>query len=160
MDEYRCPPQELPLHLYRVQYRNTRTVYNKSSGLEARDTTTLYNKSGFDDDFIQAVQNQFTWGHKGRTPFISFFSDEEHATKWGYSLKGWGRSSSNDDWTLLTIDTSCLQNVYVFKLSTLIDRMGVQIPKKAMDSHKPGGYICLHRIPACAISSVRTGSDI
>ncbi|KAK4647396.1 uncharacterized protein QC761_0000520 [Podospora bellae-mahoneyi] len=159
MDQYRCQLWQLPCYLYRVQYPASRTIHD-SSGLKAQDTTSVYKKWGSDDEFTQAIRNQFTWACKDSTPFISFFSDEEHAINWGCKLRKWDKCSRQDDWTLLTIDTQSLGSTYVYKLSTLIDYTGVQIPVEAEKSHKRGAYICLHGIPTFAIVYVRNGSDV
>ncbi|KAK0672645.1 hypothetical protein QBC41DRAFT_13107 [Cercophora samala] len=159
MESTRCLSKDLPPYLYRIQHRTTQTRYSESGGLEASDTTTLFGETSEKDAFKQAVENQFTWDFKHPTPFISFFSDKTHAINWGFCLKKWGpRSRTDDDWSILTIDTSCLQNTYVFKLSTVIDELDVKIPKTAEDAHKPGGYFCLHRVPACAIVCKKVGS--
>ncbi|KAK4204961.1 hypothetical protein QBC40DRAFT_272074 [Triangularia verruculosa] len=161
MDQYRCP--QPPRFLYRVQYPRTQTTRH-ASGLRARDTTSVFEKHGYDTEFIQVVQNQFVWEYKGAggTPFISFFSDEEHAINWACLL--WRCRSSGcslkDEWTLLTIDTALLGDTHVYKLSTLIEKMGVSIPKKAEDAHKKGAYICLHSIPDCAIKEERSGPSV
>lgn len=161
MDSVRCSHKELPLYLYRIQGKTTKTQYNPSKGLEARDTTTLFGRTSGQDKFSEAVYNQFDWDLGGRTQFISFFSDENHAINWGFKLKKWGpRSDSNDDWSILTIDTSCLENTYVFKLSTVIDELGVQIPQKAGAAHKDDAYFCLYRVPPCAIVSMKKGSKL
>ncbi|KAK4656985.1 hypothetical protein QC762_0041230 [Podospora pseudocomata] len=161
MDSVRCSHKELPPYLYRIQGRTTETQYNQSGGLEARDTTTLFGRTSGQDKFSEAVYNQFDWYLGGRTQFISFFSSKIHAICWGRKLKKWGRRShSDDDWSILTIDTSCLENTYVFKLSTVIDELGVQIPQKAGDAHKDDAYFCLYRVPPCAIVSKKTGSEL
>ncbi|KAK4679977.1 hypothetical protein QC764_0040290 [Podospora pseudoanserina] len=160
MDSVHCSHKELPSYLYRIQGKTTQTQYDTSEGLEARDTTTLFGRTSGQDKFSKAVYNQFDWYFEGRTQFISFFSSKDHATNWGHKLKKWRRGSrSNDDWSILTIDTSCLENTYVFKLSTVIDELGVQIPQKAGDAHKDGAYFCLYRVPPCAIVSKKTGSE-
>ncbi|KAK4670119.1 uncharacterized protein QC763_0039510 [Podospora pseudopauciseta] len=161
MDSVRCSHKELPSYLYRIQGKTTQTQYDTSEGLEARDTTTLFGRTSGQDKFSKAVYNQFNWSFQGRTQFISFFSSKKHATHWGRKLKKWGlRSDSDDDWSILTIDTSCLKNTYVFKLSTVIDELGVQIPQKAEDAHKDGAYFCLYRVPPCAIVSEKRGREL
>lgn len=74
-------------------------------------------------------------------------------------MERWGRSEpGEDDWFILTIDTSTLTDVHFFKLSTLVDRFGLgsKIDSKVQESHKRGAYICLHGIPARAIDLGKT----
>ncbi|KAK4204940.1 hypothetical protein QBC40DRAFT_272034 [Triangularia verruculosa] len=156
VDKYRHPHQQLPSNLYRIQYLTTNTIHQWDTGLQAVNTRTdIFGQSGnAAEDFKQAVCNQFNWRNKDPTPFISFFSDEGHAENWGLKLEEWGRSNRDmNDWYLLTIDTSTLKDVYFFKLSTLIDKLHLErrIPQEVQHAHKPGAYICLHRIPPGAI---------
>ncbi|KAK4662886.1 hypothetical protein QC763_602330 [Podospora pseudopauciseta] len=84
-----------------------------------------------DKDFKQAVYNQFDWDYKGRTPFISCFSDKDFAIKWACKIM---RSSRR-----------CSQK------QEFIDCMDIRTPDRAEEVCKPGAYICLHSIPSGAI---------
>ena len=52
-----------------------------------------------------------------------------------------------------------LEGIYVFKVSRLVDALGVRIPESAKQ-HERGSYICLHRVPAHAILEEKAGSDV
>lgn len=161
MDTYRHPPGDLPRYLYRVQYRGNTGLYNKTSGLKARDTTTQFARIRATQLFKDAVADHFDWSSTRPTPFITFFSVEQHAVRWALCLERWGRSEpGEDDWFILTINTSTLTDVHFFKLSTLVDRFGLgsKIDSKVQESHKRGAYICLHGIPARAIDPGKTKS--
>ncbi|KAI0891489.1 hypothetical protein F4806DRAFT_304308 [Annulohypoxylon nitens] len=158
MNQYRCQLEELPYRLYRAQYQESQTL-RIDVGLEAADTATFYNDSVRERElFKRAVENHFTWGYRGRSPFISLFSDRDHAKSWGNAQpwRGWNRRGK-EQWTLCTIDTGLLDEIYVFKVSKIVDVLGVEIPEKA-EQHKHGSYICLHRVPTRAIHLEETGS--
>ncbi|KAI0415741.1 hypothetical protein F5X98DRAFT_388631 [Xylaria grammica] len=159
MDQYRCRPEELPRNLYRVQYPESQTT-RTDEGLKATNTTTFYGNSDYELGlFKQAVENHFTWSYRGRSPFISFFSDREHAENWGCTEPWGGSDPHRDQWTLCTIDTCLLEEIYVFKVSRLVDALGVKIPERA-GQHERGSYICLHKVPARAILEEKAGSDV
>lgn len=158
MEQYCCRLWDLPSFLYRVQYPESQTC-RIERGLEAADTTTSFGPGGL-DEFRQAVQNHFTWRYRGRSPFISLFSDRSHAENWGRSEPWRGLNSRIRDWSLHTIDTSLLLGeTMVFKLSRLVEDLGVTVPERARQ-HEHGSYICLHRIPAQAIVQETNGRDI
>jgi hypothetical protein len=142
MNEYRCQPEELPHHLYRVHYPESQTT-RAEVGFKATDTTTVYGNHDL-CLFKQAVEDHFTWGYRGRSPFISLFSDRDHAEKWGCAEPWLGSNPHREQWSLFTIDTSLLKEVYVFKVSWLVDALGVKIPERAVQ-HERGSYICLHK---------------
>jgi hypothetical protein len=155
MDQYCCRAWDLPSFLYRVQYPESQTSASLAGGLEAADTTTSFGPGEL-DEFRQAVQNHFTWGYRGRSPFISLFSDRNHAENWGRSQPWRGSDSHIQDWSLHAIDTSLLGETMVFKLSRLVEDLGVTVPERARQ-HEHGSYICLHRIPAQAIGQETNG---
>ncbi|KAI3322850.1 hypothetical protein HD806DRAFT_536031 [Xylariaceae sp. AK1471] len=151
--------KELPRNLYRVHYSESQTTLT-DEGLEAADTTTFYGDSEREKGlFRQAVEDHFTWGYRGRSPFVSLFSDRNHAENWGCAEPWRGSNSHREQWTLYTIDTSLLEEIYVFKVSGLVDALGVRIPEKAKQ-HEQRSYICLHRVPAHAILEEKDGIDV
>uniref|UniRef100_A0A093URP2 DUF7587 domain-containing protein n=2 Tax=Talaromyces marneffei PM1 TaxID=1077442 RepID=A0A093URP2_TALMA len=159
MSEYRCRPEELPHRLYRVHYPESETI-RTDVGFKAADTTTVYGNSECDLRLLkQAVEDHFTWGYRGRSPFISLFSDRNHAENWGCAEPWLGSNPHREQWSLFTIDTSLLKEVCVFKVSRLVDVLGVKIPERAVQ-HERGSYICLHQVPANAILEEMTGSDV
>lgn len=103
MDRFRCQTKYLPANLYRVQYDGCQTSYFET-GLEARDTSTFYSESEL-ESFRQSLTNQFTWGWRGSQPYITVFSDKEHAENWGLK-EPWNRSGCHtSNWEIITIDT-------------------------------------------------------
>ena len=152
MDFFRCTQEELPSQLWRVQYKCSQTKESDEGNLLAADTHTFYDDSQEDlEDFRQSVTDHCTWKHREPTPYISLFSDEDHARNW--AMKPF--NSTGDDCTLLTIDTKMLEGVYVFRLQTLVDDLSIKIPEKA-SGNIPRAYICLHRIPNAAIIQIKT----
>ncbi|CAG9948786.1 unnamed protein product [Clonostachys rosea f. rosea IK726] len=159
MNQYRCRPEELPPNLYRVQYSESQTT-RTDEGLKAVNTTTVYGDSEHERAlFKQAVGRHLTWSYRGRSPFVSLFSDRNHAENWGCAEPWRGSKPYREQWTLYTIETSLLGETYVFKVSELVDTLGVRIPERA-DQHKRGSYLCLHRVPAYAILEERAGRDV
>ncbi len=152
-----CPPNELPSHLYRIHYPQSQTRYITNEGLLAADTTTTYWSM---EVFGSSVRRHFTWSYRGRSPFISLFSDKSHAKNWGRKEPWLGaEAEQEDDWCLYSIDTALLEDTVVFKLSRLVNFLGLELPEEA-EQHIKGGYICLHKISASAIVEVLPGSDV
>lgn len=145
MDQLRFDWTWLPAKLYRVQYPNCQTTYCSATGLRARDTSTFYSENE-KDAFRQSIVNQFTWGWRQPTPYITVFSDKKHAENWALSYS----RRVGDSCKVIRIDSRELRHVYVFKLSDLQDRLDFEVPVGA-SQHVEGAFVCLHRIPKCAI---------
>lgn len=171
MDRLRCATDSLPPYLWRVQYSSSQTSYCPDSnnnghhgyGLQARDTHTFYTEDKL-ESFRQSVERQFTWSWRGPQPYISLFSDEEHAENWALREPWKGNYDYHDDtsdWEILTINTRQLQlaDIYIFKLSDLQRELDVSLPERAQQ-HSEGAYLCLHRIPASAIVQRRAAWQI
>ncbi|KAL8937602.1 MAG: hypothetical protein Q9216_004342 [Gyalolechia sp. 2 TL-2023] len=159
MDTYHCPPNALPAHLYRVQYPGSQTFLS-GDGLEARDTNVFYPTDRM-QEFGQSIVNQLTWGHRGAQPYISCFSDEEHAHNWALKEPWTGTSNPRRarDWTVLTIDTSLMSGTKVFKLSHLVQALHLFLPDKA-SQHIHGGYLCLYTVPTSAIVKQASAGEV
>ncbi|KIE01370.1 hypothetical protein MAJ_02711, partial [Metarhizium majus ARSEF 297] len=160
MEAYRMPNDKLPRELYRVDYPESRTTYNKIDGFVAGDSTKTYEESD-QDDFKQDIVKQFTWSHRNPLPFISLFSDLDHAENWGLK-EPWRDPSSfspRGNWTLYAINTTLLVNATLFKLGDLVQRLQLQIPKNAQQ-HIDGAYLCLHRIPTSSIIKQRDWKQV
>ena len=80
MDGYRCYVEALPRQLYRVDYPGSQTIFSYEEGFKAADTTTFYGKDI--KTFKEAGMNHLNWAYRGALPFISVFSDREHAENW------------------------------------------------------------------------------
>ncbi|KAF4453641.1 hypothetical protein F53441_3650 [Fusarium austroafricanum] len=158
MDACRFPIHLLPKELYRVQYPGSGTTLFSNEGLVAADTAKVY------DDEIhlgQAVVKQFTWSSREFSPFISLFSDREHAENWAMK-EPWHRTPRGvrgDDWTLLVIDTQLLGDAWLYKVSQLVSALRLQIPDKAAQ-HIGGSFLCMHKIPAAAIIEERDSKEV
>jgi len=129
------------------------------SGLLAGDQTTRYESSVkcyAEQRLKNDIERHFTWGTRNwSSPFISLFSDWNHARNWAIK-RPWKRRGN---WEILEIDTSCLDGVYVFKLSTIVNKLDACIPKGA-DTHIKDGYIALHMIPSRAIVKRHSEVDV
>ncbi|KAF2007551.1 hypothetical protein P154DRAFT_614877 [Amniculicola lignicola CBS 123094] len=119
-------------------------------GLSASDTTKVYDPNEL-VDFKQAIVNQFTWSCRASLPFISLFSDREHAENWGRKEPWRGHKGLSDDWSLLVIDTTKLKNRNpFFKLSDWLEELDLDLPVRASQQIR-GAFLCLHHIPIEAI---------
>ncbi|KAJ6279023.1 hypothetical protein J3E71DRAFT_363604 [Bipolaris maydis] len=159
MDPYVCSKFEIPDTLYRVDYSTSRTAFSSTEGFSAADTTKIYAANEM-TEFKQAIVNQFTWSCRADLPFISLFSDREHAENWG-RLEPWrGHQSPRGDWSLCVIDTTVLKGTgRFFKLNDLIEELSLTIPNPAVQ-HIRGAFLCLHRIPAEAIVETRNPEEV
>jgi len=98
-------------------------------------------------EFAQSLVNQYTWGYRSPVPYVSVFSDWAHAGAWALAYS----RDKGVDCTVYTIDGRFLRNTFVFKVSVLEQELSVQIPEEA-SQHRGAGYLCLHSVPASAIS--------
>lgn len=163
MDALSCDLDKLPRYLYRVHYPRSQTTYSKLAGLEARDTETVYEDTPAGQNmFRDTVRRHLTWNSRQTTPFISLFSNRDHAVNWGWKESWRCYGPFEKDWSLITISTELLAECgsTVFRLSDLADRWGIEvIPEKARQ-HVKGEYLCLHRVPAKAILEVAPRDEI
>jgi hypothetical protein len=158
MDRLRSAAESLPPKLWRVQYRDCQTNDFPWDGLTAQDTTTFYSEDEL-ESFRKSVERQFTWGWRDPQPYISLFSDKDHAENWAFK-EPWNNGRRTPlDWEVITIDTKELEGVYVFNLSHLLSQMKLSLPEKAQQ-HSEGAYLCLHRIPASALLDRRSSWEV
>lgn len=146
--QYQCDTSELPRYLYRVDYPASQTSLDKE-GLTAKDTLSFRNTLVDEDSFKESVQNHSIWDDRNASPFITLFSDRTHAVNWA-RIEPWRRNYKHipkvGDWKLLTIETSRLSEVKVFKISTLYQELGLKAPGTVMQN-EADAYICLHWVP-------------
>lgn len=152
MEKYRLPSDKVPSCLYRIDYPGSRTKYFPSEGFVATHRSKVYDEDD-DDEFKRDIVKQFTWGCDDPIPFISLFSDREHAENWGLKQPWIGkrRHLSRDNWALYVIDTTQLEDAYFFRLNYLIAELGLELPDKA-SQHIGGTYLSLYNIPAAAVA--------
>ncbi|KAF1848109.1 uncharacterized protein K460DRAFT_264164, partial [Cucurbitaria berberidis CBS 394.84] len=150
MDAYVCSKAKVPKRLYRINYPESQTVFSSTTGLSAADTTKIFSANDL-TEFKQAIRNQFTWDFRGSPPFISLFSDREHAENWGCKEPWCGEGGPVGNRSLHVIDTTRLEGTsYLFKLNILMEVLHLSIPVCAGE-HIRGAYLCLHHIPRTAI---------
>ncbi|KAF4984694.1 hypothetical protein FDECE_17037 [Fusarium decemcellulare] len=149
MNIHRFQNDLLPTELYRVHYVGSQTTFSSDEGLVAADTTKIYNDGV---SLGRAVVNHFTWGSRESSPFISLFSDREHAESWALKepWRGASRDAQEGDWALLVIETQLLEEAWLGKVSQLVSVLKLRIPDRAAQ-HIRGSFLCLHKIPAAAI---------
>ena len=148
MEKFRRSPAVLPRNLYRVQYPWCQTALS-GNGLAAKDTNVTYSEDEM-DAFGESITNQLTWHYRGAQPYITCFSDKDHAENWVLK-EPWNPSERDkDSWSLLTIDARLMPEIYVFKLDYLETHLELELQERATQ-HKKGAYLCLHTIPTSAI---------
>ena len=158
MEQYICPESDIPTHLYRINYPDARTSFLSEEGFRAAVTTRTFG-AGEMSNFKDAIEKDFTWSCRDPLPFISLFSDREHAENWGRKL-GRGCNSSKEAWTLHIVDTSQLKlTTSFFKPSDLVKNLSVNIPERAQQ-HILGAFICMHRIPLAALIAQRSSEQV
>ncbi len=148
MERFRCSPVVLPRNLYRVQYPWCQTAFS-GNGLAAKDTNVTYSEDET-DAFGESITNQLTWHYRGLQPYITCFSDKDHAENWALKEPLNPSERDKDSWSLLTIDTRLMPETYVFSLDDLVTRLHLELPEGATQ-HKKGAYLCLYTIPTSAI---------
>ena len=157
MESYRC--SDVPPKLYRVNYPGSRTTWTSQEGFRATDTSRTF---GGKDllDFKRSIEKSFTWSCRDPSPFISLFSDREHAENWGCTEPWLGNRRSEGGWTLCVIDTTELRTTTLFfKLSSLVKGLSLDIPERAQQ-HVEGAYLCLHCITPTAVVEERTMAQV
>ena len=150
---------DVPPELYRVDYPGSRTTWTSQEGFKAADTSRAF---GGKDllDFKRSIEKSFTWSYRDPLPFISLFSDREHAENWGCKEPWLRDDRSEGGWTLYVIDTTEIRGTTsFFKLSSLVRRLSLEIPRSAQQ-HIQGAYLCLHRIPPAAVAEKRTPAQV
>jgi hypothetical protein len=159
MEDYVCCDSDIPEELYRVDYHGARTNFSPEEGFRAGDTTRIFG-TGELNIFKRAVEKHFTWSCHDPLPFISLFSDREHAENWCRKQPWLGNDSFHGDWSLHIIDTTQLKmTTPFFKLSNLVDKLNLDIPRGAQQ-HIQGAFICLHRIPLSALVGQRSPEQV
>lgn len=103
MDEYICSTLDLPDELCRVHYAGSRTAFSSQRGFTASDTTKAF-ASGELNEFRRAIEKHFTWSCRDPLPFISLFSDQQHAENWGLKEPWRGHKGSEGNWALHVIN--------------------------------------------------------
>lgn len=149
MDKYRLSNDHLPPKLYRIKYSGSRTAYSPQDGFVAADTSKVYLEED-EDEFKEDIVKQFTWPCRDPLPFITLFSDREHAENWGLKQPWLGNMPHVPlgSWSLCVIDTERLDAL--FKLENLVAGLGLQLPSKA-EQHINDAYLCMYSIPKTAI---------
>ncbi|PWY79406.1 hypothetical protein BO94DRAFT_168236 [Aspergillus sclerotioniger CBS 115572] len=123
--EYCLSNKYLPSRLYRIDYPGSRTSYTRSEGFMAADRRKTYEDQA-DAIFKRDIVKQFTWSCRDPVPFISLFSDREHAENWGLKQPWRGTATylSCSDWALYVIDTDRLDDACFFRLKDLVECLG------------------------------------
>ncbi|KAK4911307.1 General control protein [Elasticomyces elasticus] len=117
--------------------------YSPNRGLSAADTVTPFEDD--DSTFKQSIINQFTWGNRTPTPFISVFSNHDHARLWALKMGTLVQ--------LYKIDVSQLSAQQIYQLATVVRHFDIKLAEAAQQ-HRAGAYLILHNIPPAAIVGV------
>ena len=151
MDAYRLSNQWLPPELYRVDYHGSRTIYSQTEGFLAAHRTKVYGSLDI-NVFRRDLEKYFTWSSQVPTPFISLFSDWDHAENWGLE-QPWASHvihHRSGHWTLRVIDTRRLVEPYIFRSEDLVNSLELKLPDEAKQ-HTEDTFLCLYAIPVAAV---------
>jgi hypothetical protein len=153
MDSYIYSESDLPHKFYRVHYPENRTTFSSQRWLYRYGQEQDFGANEL-SEFKRAIEKQFTWGCRDSLPFISLFSDREHAENWGLKEPGRGNRGSEENRSLNVINTAKMINAnHFFKLSDLVEKLDLDIPEGA-GQHIEGAFLCLHHIPLRQLSRV------
>lgn len=163
MNIFRLYPTDVPDTLYRVQYGDSMTTYDKHKGLEADDTDTLYDDGGDEQEegntlqqLGDAVERHLNWDNDYRSIFISLFRESTHAENW--MLRRHNHFDSRDC-KLLHIDTKALHGFFIFRAKKIVDALSLRI-REAAQASVAGEYLIAHYIPQDAIKEIQTVNNI
>ena len=121
MESYMC--SNVPHELYRVNGPGPRTIYTSQEGFKAADTSRTFGVKEL-LVFKRSIEQTFTWKCQDALPFISLFSDREHAEIWGRRKPCHGSHRLGDGWALYVIDaTELRKTTLLFNLSSLVGRL-------------------------------------
>lgn len=157
MESYRC--SDVPPKLYRIDYPGSRTTWTSQEGFKATDTSRTFGGKDLLDS-KRSIEKSFTWSCRDPSPFISLFSDREHAENWGCREPWLGNHRTEGGWTLYVIDTTeSRRTTLFFNFSSLVRGLSLDIPERAQQ-HVEGAYLSLHRIPPAAVIEERTPAQV
>jgi len=129
------------------------------NGFTATDTTKTFGTKAV-IELKRAVEGQFTWSCRDSLPFISLFSDREHAENCGLKQPWLGHGRSPGSWSLHVINTTDLRETnHFFKLNDLVEEP-IYTFLRVLTQHVRGAFMCLHRIPVTAIIESRNPTEI
>ncbi|KAG8806454.1 hypothetical protein FRC17_004981 [Serendipita sp. 399] len=144
MDSYSLGREAFPLTVYRVTYPGAQASYSRESGFKSASNFTPRRVKGFQN----AVEYHLNWQCRTASPFISTFSNFQHAQNWA---KRW-TENHKEACTIVELEIETDHNVTVFHVSTLAEKLGVT---PSIDpSFYRSEYLCFHRIPPRCIVQV------
>jgi hypothetical protein len=141
MDSYQLGPGDFPLTLYRIDYPGAQTTWSPRWGFQAASTFTPLRVAGLRN----AVQYHLDWRSRITSPFISTFGNRQHAENWANTWI----ANNNQTCYLLEIRLDADDDVRVFRVRSLVDRLGVTTRLDPSQYHSE--YLCFQRIPSEAV---------
>lgn len=141
MNSYRVRRRNFPLTVYRIDYPGAQTTYSQQWGFQSAGNFTPYHVNGLRN----AVTYHLDWQCRTPSPFISVFGNRQHAENWAQL---WNDRNSGTCY-IVTITIQAEDDVIVFRVANLINRLGVTTSLHPSQYHSE--YFCFRRIPAEAI---------
>ncbi|KAG8814488.1 hypothetical protein FRC19_001708 [Serendipita sp. 401] len=147
MHPYHLRQEDFPITLYRVHYPGSQTTFSEHFGFQSASNFTPYRTNGLRN----AVTYHIDWQCNTPSPFISTFSNREHALNWA---RIWRGNHNLQDCQIVELRILANDGVAVFRLADLVNALGITTTLEP--SQYRSEYLCFHNIPARAV--VRTDS--
>jgi len=142
MNSYQVDRRAFPLTLYRVDYPGAQATYSRQSGFQAAGNFTPCYAQGLRN----SVGYHLDWRSRMKSPFISAFSNREHAHNWA---RVWRENNGYKHCLIMVISIKADHGVVVFRVADLVDRLGISTSLEP--SQYESEYLCFRRIPPEAI---------
>ncbi|KAG8852732.1 hypothetical protein FRB91_006066 [Serendipita sp. 411] len=139
INTYKLRRQEFPITLYGVDYPGSQTAYSEEEGFQADSDFTPYYTTGLRN----AVEYHLDWQCRIPSPFISTFSNREHARNWA---RTWRENNDNEMCYIVEMRIKANDGVTVFRLADLVNEL--DIPTSLHASQYRSEYLCFRHIPA------------
>jgi hypothetical protein len=138
---------ETPRYYYRVVDDKSHCKYDQDEGFVASIPNAVYNPNHWNAK--RELEQHMNWANRDPTPFISVTVSREQAIHYALQRMEWGNGSV----LIAKIDHSRLkeENIHIHRARDLVQATGAEIEPIADNPHE---YLCVRRIPVCAVISI------
>ncbi|KAI5366401.1 hypothetical protein Slin15195_G079210 [Septoria linicola] len=133
-----------PTRGYRVQYEGAWTTVTTIGGLQASSIFPNPSRGFTDAKLKQLTSDHLDWNSRQGSPFISIFTDEQHAEDWAMK---W--SERNGGKTANVLHIECSKITRLFSVKEVVNSLGIDtemLPEQYEDE-----YLAVNQIPTEAI---------
>jgi hypothetical protein len=134
--------ESLPLTVYRVDYPGAQTTYSQQWGFLAAGNFTPHHVTGL----RRSVEYHLNWQCRTPSPYISVFSNRQHALNWA---RVWSENNGYGTCDIVEIRIKREHGVMVFCVADLVTRF--RVPTTLMPAQYHSEYLCFRCIPSEAI---------